>query len=115
MTCGTRGFKPAPLLGAALLVFGSTASAFRPLWGQGVTTAAMSGVVAAKDGTPLADATIVAVHVPSGTQYRAVTRTGGAYNVPNMRVGGPDRVTATRIGYKTPPPQGRVLCPGPGP
>src|SRR5207244_1110555 len=30
MTCGTRGFKPAPLLGAALLVFGSTASAFRP-------------------------------------------------------------------------------------
>ena len=65
---------------------------------QGVTTAAMSGVVAAQDGTPLADATIVAVHVPSGTQYRAVTRAGGAYNVPNMRVGGPYRVTATRIG-----------------
>jgi len=101
MTCGTCGFKPAPLLGAALLVFGSTASAFRTLWGQGVTTAAMSGVVAAKDGTPLADATIVAVHVPSGTQYRAVTRAGGAYNVPNMRVGGPYRVTATRIGYKS--------------
>src|SRR5437016_1354316 len=101
MTCGTCGFKPAPLLGAALLVFGSTASAFRTLWGQGVTTAAMSGVVAAKDGTPLADATIVAVHVPSGTQYRAVTRSGGAYNVPNMRVGGPYRVTATRIGYKS--------------
>src|SRR5213593_758476 len=101
MTCGTRGFKPAPLLGAALLVFGSTASAFRPLWGQGVTTAAMSGVVAAQDGTPLADATIVAVHVPSGTQYRAVTRAGGAYNVPNMRVGGPYRVTATRIGYRS--------------
>src|SRR3989440_2783749 len=101
MTCGTYGFKPAPLLGAALLVFGSTASAFRTVWGQGVTTAAMSGVVAAKDGTPLADATIVAVHVSSGTQYRAVTRSGGAYNVPNMRVGGPYRVTATRIGYKS--------------
>src|SRR5256886_9754984 len=99
MTCGTRGFKPAPLLGAALLVFGSTASAFRPLWGQGVTTAAMSGVVAAKDGTPLADATIVAVHVPRGPQYRAVTRTGGAYNVPNMPGGGAHRVTATRNRY----------------
>src|SRR5437879_13366070 len=61
----------------------------------------MSGVVAAQDGTPLADATIVAVHVPSGTQYRAVTRAGGAYNVPNMRVGGPYRVRATRIGYKS--------------
>src|SRR3989440_933451 len=105
MTCGTYGFKPAPLLGAALLVFGSTASAFRPLWGQGVTTAAMSGVVAAKDGTPLADATIVAVHVPSGTQYRAVTRTGGADNVPNMRGGGPDRGTAPRIGHQAPAPE----------
>src|SRR5256886_8260873 len=112
MTCGTRGFKPAPLLGAALLVFGSTASAFRPLWGQGVTTAAMSGVVAAKDGTPLADATIVAVHVPSGTQYRAVTRTGGGYNLPNMRVGGPDRVTGPRIGYKSHAQEGVFLSLG---
>src|SRR5207244_3203472 len=85
---------------------------FRPLWGQGVTTAAMSGVVAAKDGTPLADATIVAVHVPSGTQYRAVTRTGGAYNVPNMRVGGPYRVTATRIGYKSHAQEGVFLSLG---
>jgi len=71
------------------------------LYGQGVTTAAMSGVVADKDGSPLASANIVAVHVPSGTQYRAVTRAGGTYNVPNMRVGGPYRVTATRIGYRS--------------
>src|SRR5256886_7784077 len=112
MTCGIHGFKPAPLLAAALLVLGPTASAFRPLWGQGVTTAAMSGVVAAKDGPPLADATIVAVHVPSGTQYRAVTRTGGAYNVPNMRVGGPYRVTATRIGYKSHAQEGVFLSLG---
>src|SRR5438128_12272447 len=101
MTCGTCGFKPAPLLGAALLVFGSTASAFRTLRGQGVTTAAMSGVVAAKDGTPLADATIVAVHVPSSTQYRAVTPSGGAYKVPNMPVGSPSRVAAKRIGCQS--------------
>src|SRR5436309_6564595 len=112
MTCGTCGFQPAALLGAALLVFGTTASGFRPLWGQGVTTAAMSGVVAAKDGTPLADATIVAVHGTSGTQYRAVTRTGGAYNVPNMRVGGPYRVTATRIGYKSHAQEGVFLSLG---
>ncbi len=68
--------------------------------GQGVTTAAMSGVVADQTGSPLADANVVAVHVPSGTQYRAVTRAGGAYNIPGMRVGGPYRVTATRIGYR---------------
>jgi len=69
--------------------------------GQGVTTAAMSGVVLDQNGSPLADANVVALHVPSGTQYRAVTRTGGAYNIPNMRVGGPYRVTATRIGYRS--------------
>jgi len=68
--------------------------------GQGVTTAAMSGVVADQAGSPLADANVVALHVPSGTQYRAVTRAGGAYNIPGMRVGGPYRVTATRIGYR---------------
>ena len=68
---------------------------------QGVTTAAMSGFVADQTGSPLADANVVALHVPSGTQYRAVSRTGGTYNIPNMRVGGPYRVTATRIGYRS--------------
>src|SRR2546430_14078924 len=97
MTCGTCGFKPAPLLGAALLVFGSTASAFRTLWGQGVTTAAMSGVVAAKDGTPLADATIVAGDVPRGTQNRAVPPGRGALTVPNMRGGGPRSVAGNSL------------------
>src|SRR5437867_8881561 len=82
------------------------------LLGQGVTTAAMSGTVSDQDGAPLPDATIVAVHVPSGTQYRAVTRAGGAYNVPNMRVGGPYRVTATRIGYKSHAQEGVFLSLG---
>ena len=70
------------------------------LLGQGVTTAAVSGTVSGQDGAPLTEANVVAVHVPSGTAYRAVARAGGAYNIPNMRVGGPYRVTASRIGYK---------------
>src|SRR2546423_11903124 len=94
MTCSIRGFRPAPLLGAAVLVFGSTAAAFRPLWGQGVTTAAMSGVVAAQDGTPLADATIVAVPPPHGPPNPAVTRAGGAVNVPDLRDGAAARGAA---------------------
>src|SRR5438034_5702707 len=60
----------------------------------------MSGLVTDPAGSPLADANVVAVHVPSGTQYRAVTHAGGTYHVPNMRVGGPYRVTATRIGFR---------------
>ena len=70
------------------------------LVGQGVTTAAMSGIVTDLNGVPLTEANIVAVHVPSGTQYRAVSRTGGAYSLPNLRVGGPYQVTATLIGFK---------------
>jgi hypothetical protein len=67
---------------------------------QGVTTSAVNGFVTGEDGTPLPDAQIVAVHVPSGTQYRTTARTGGAYSLLNMRVGGPYRVTATMIGFQ---------------
>jgi hypothetical protein len=41
---------------------------------------------------------VVAIHVPSGTQYVAVSRASGAYTLLNLRVGGPFRVTATRVG-----------------
>jgi hypothetical protein len=67
---------------------------------QGVTTAAMSGLVTSQDGSPLVDANVVALHLPSGTQYRAVVRSGGAYTIPNMRVGGPYRITAAFVGYE---------------
>ena len=67
---------------------------------QGVTTSALTGFVTTQEGSPVAEATVVAEHVPTGTQYRAVTRTAGAYSLPNLRVGGPYRVTATLIGYK---------------
>jgi hypothetical protein len=67
---------------------------------QGVTTAAINGLVTSNEGMPLAGATVTAVHDPSGTQYRATVRSGGAYTIPNMRVGGPYRVTATMIGFR---------------
>ena len=67
---------------------------------QGVTTSAINGFVTDDRGTPLSDAIVVAVHVPSGTEYRTAARTGGAFNLLNMRIGGPYRVTATMIGYQ---------------
>jgi len=90
---------PLPL--TALLVF-LTLWAFAPrvAEAQGVTTSAINGFVTGEDGTPLSDAVVVAVHVPSGTQYRTNARTGGAYSLLNMRVGGPYRVTATMIGFQ---------------
>jgi hypothetical protein len=43
---------------------------------------------------------VLAVHVPSGTQYRTVVRTGGTYSLPNLRVGGPYTITTTMIGFQ---------------
>jgi hypothetical protein len=67
---------------------------------QGVTTGALSGFVTDSAGVPLPNATVVATHLPSGTTYRAVVRGGGAYSLPNLRVGAPYRVTATHLGFQ---------------
>jgi carboxypeptidase family protein len=71
-----------------------------PAFAQGVTTAAITGLVTSDDGVPLAGATVTATHDPSATQYRATVRSGGAFTIPNMRVGGPYRVTVTMIGFR---------------
>jgi hypothetical protein len=71
------------------------------LFAQGVTTGAMNGMVTDDKGEPLPGANVVAVHVPSGTQYGTAVRTGGVFNIPNMRIGGPYSVTVSFIGYKT--------------
>jgi hypothetical protein len=92
----TTGFRPPRLLG--LLLFALCVPV--ALRAQGVTTGALSGFVTDSAGAPLPNAYVVAVHVPSGTQYRAVTRSSGAYSLPNLRIGAPYRVTATLLGYR---------------
>ena len=67
---------------------------------QGVTTSGISGLVYNEEGETLPGANVVAVHEPSGTQYGAIVRQGGAFNVPNMRVGGPYTITVSFIGYQ---------------
>jgi len=67
---------------------------------QGVTTAAIAGVVTDSSGAPLEAARVVAVHGPSGTTYAAVTRTDGRFTISGMRVGGPYRVTVTVVGHR---------------
>ena len=63
------------------------------------TTSEILGIVT--DGnTGLANATIVAIHTPTGTKYSTTTRKDGRYNLPNLRIGGPYTVTTTFTGYK---------------
>lgn len=70
------------------------------LSGQGVTTSAITGVVTDARGNPVAAATVVAVHVPSGTTYQGVTRADGRFTLPGMRIGGPYRVTVSHLGFR---------------
>ena len=67
---------------------------------QGVTTAAIAGVVTDSSGAPLEGARVLAVHGPSGTAYSAVTRADGRFTIPGMRVGGPYRVTVAVVGHR---------------
>ena len=70
-------------------------------YSQGVTTGFMNGMVVDASGTSLPGATIVAVHLPSGTQYGTATAEDGRFIIPGMRVGGPYRVTVSYIGYSS--------------
>src|SRR6266571_992862 len=72
----------------------------RAMTAQGVTTAAVAGVVTDSSGAPLDDARVIAVHGPSGTEYAAVTRADGRFTIPGMRVGGPYNVSVTVLGYR---------------
>ena len=65
-----------------------------------ITTSALSGTVKSTTNEPLAGASIVVTHIPSGTKYTTVSRTGGAFSIQNMRVGGPYLVEITFVGYK---------------
>ncbi|MDX1420416.1 MAG: carboxypeptidase regulatory-like domain-containing protein [Rubricoccaceae bacterium] len=65
-----------------------------------VTTAGLRGFVTDDAGQPLPGATVVATHVPSGTDYGAATSNAGGYTIPNMRVGGPYAVRVTFVGYE---------------
>src|SRR2546426_5050383 len=71
-----------------------------PAFAQGVTTGAIAGIVSDSIRGPLEGARVVAVHGPSGTTYAAITRVDGRFTIPGMRVGGPYRVSASRVGYR---------------
>jgi hypothetical protein len=65
-----------------------------------VTTSAISGVVRDPKNQVLPGTTVSAIHVPTGTVYKAATNKIGAYVFPAVRVGGPYTITASYVGFK---------------
>ena len=64
-----------------------------------VTTSGMNGKITGANNEPLPGATVVAVHVPSGTQYGTITNVDGRFSIQGMRTGGPYSVEVAFVGY----------------
>ncbi len=83
---------------AAVMAFVAPA---REAAAQGVTTGSLGGIVSDASGAPVAGASVIAIHAPSGTNYETTTRADGRYFITNMRVGGPYVLTVTYVGTGT--------------
>jgi hypothetical protein len=65
-----------------------------------VTTSSITGTITDGKNEAIAGATITAVHTPSGTTYSTVSKSGGVFNLPGLRAGGPYTVTITSVGFR---------------
>jgi len=66
-----------------------------------VTTSGISGRVVSESNETLPGAAVVAVHLPSGTQYGTITNTEGIFSIQGMRSGGPYKISISFVGYST--------------
>jgi hypothetical protein len=69
------------------------------MYGQGSTTSSMSGKIVDSNGEVLPGASIMAVHVPSGTVYGAIANSAGLFSIQGMRPGGPYKIEVSFIGF----------------
>ena len=65
------------------------------------TTSSISGKVTADNGSPVPQANVMAVHVPTGARFGTQTNEQGGYLISNARTGGPYTITVKRIGFQS--------------
>ncbi len=83
-----------------LLIAGALAFVHASVFSQGITTSSLEGTVLKMTSEPLSDANVVVLHEPSGTSYGTTTRADGRFNLPNIRPGGPYKITISYLGYE---------------
>ena len=65
-----------------------------------VTTATLSGVVKDSKGAGLGSATVTVEFPDAGIKQVLITKADGRFTVPNLRVGGPYKVTVNHVSYQ---------------
>jgi hypothetical protein len=87
------------LVATTAATFGFLASAHA----QGITTAAMNGLVTDATGKAIPNATVTIVDESTNTRTTTVTRSNGRYNMSGLRLGGPYTVTVSATGHEAEP------------
>ena len=65
-----------------------------------VTTATLSGLVKDPKGSALEAATVTIEFADAGIKQVLLTKADGRFTVPNLRVGGPYKVTVNHVSYQ---------------
>ncbi len=65
------------------------------------TNSSIGGTIKNAAKEDLVGATVVATHVPTGTVYRTISRTGGTFNISNMQPGGPYTIVFSFVGLNS--------------
>src|SRR5215213_359266 len=79
----------------------ATVCTFAAVSSAQVTTGSLSGKVQNAQQEGVSGASVIAIHLPSGTTYETVSRGDGRFVILNMRVGGPYSVTVAFTGTGT--------------
>ncbi|HMA99110.1 MAG TPA: carboxypeptidase-like regulatory domain-containing protein, partial [Wenzhouxiangella sp.] len=77
-----------------------------------LTSSNLRGQVVNSDGSPVAEASVQILHVPSGTVSQAIASSTGQFFQSGLRVGGPYQLTITREGFEPTIVEDLFLDPG---
>jgi hypothetical protein len=66
---------------------------------QGITGAAVQGMVVAVDGAAVVDATILLTNTATGERWQTLTRANGRFFLEHLSIGGPYRLDVRAIGF----------------
>lgn len=88
------------LLAASIVSLAATTTIATPAFAQ-ETTSSVRGDVLDQSGAPVAGATVVVTHVPSGTTSTQTTDASGTFNAAGLRLGGPVTVEVTAPGFES--------------